>query len=134
MQVARCPLRFVPLSECLRSVRYTAKGICRLRIDNITIYSGLDVFYADQVKILSISVFIMVSIRHHGKTERESRGTSRAPEGRKITKLLVQRLESTLSPAIEDMLEKKIDKIIEKILLKLNRVIEEKINDLVIHS
>ena len=42
----------------------------------------------------------------------------------KVTELLVERLETTLSPAIEDMIERKLDKIIEKVLLKLNPIIE----------
>lgn len=49
----------------------------------------------------------------------------------KATEFMIDKLKDSWSPAIETMLEKKIDKIIDKILLKLDPIIEKKINNLI---
>lgn len=49
----------------------------------------------------------------------------------KATEFMIDKLGDSWSPAIEIMLEKKIDKIIDRILLKLDPIIEKKINNLI---
>lgn len=48
----------------------------------------------------------------------------------KVSMFLVERLETSLAPALEIMIEKKIDIIIAKIMLKIDPIIDKKINNL----
>lgn len=48
-------------------------------------------------------------------------------QGDKITALLVEKLEKSLTPAIEEMIDRKMDKILAKIMLKLNPIVSESV-------
>lgn len=52
----------------------------------------------------------------------------------KATEVIIGKLGDKWSPAIEVMIEKKIDKIFDAILLKLDAIVEKKINDMVLNQ